>query len=120
MGRIDRVNPAVQKLFGYSPEELLVENVRILMPSPSREEHDQYLKNHRETGIRTMICTGREVVALRKDGSCFPAELSVSQMSLGGKPYFSGVIRDISDRKRVEKLQSEFVSLTSLRPGDDY
>jgi PAS domain S-box-containing protein len=113
MGRIERVNPAVQKLFGYSPEELLGENVRILMPSPTREEHDSYLKNYRETRIAKVIGIGREVVALRKDGTCFPAELAVSEMFLGGKPYFSGVIRDISDRKRVERLQSEFISTVS-------
>ncbi|MBT9585217.1 PAS domain S-box protein [bacterium] len=113
LGRIERVNPAVQKLFGYVPEELVGDNVRKLMPSPAREEHDSYLRNFRETGVRKIIGIGREVVALRKDGTCFPAELAVSEMFLGGQRYFSGVIRDISDRKRVERLQGEFISTVS-------
>lgn len=112
-GRVERVNPAVEKLFGYSPCELIGNNVSMLMPEPVRAEHDSYLQNYHETGIRKVIGIGREVVALRKDGSSFPAELSVSEMLLGGQRYYSGVIRDISDRKRIERLQSEFISTVS-------
>lgn len=112
-GNIDQVNPAVEKTFGYAPAELVGRNVSVLMPSPFREQHDGYLARYLESGQRKVIGVGREVVALRKDGTTFPAELSVSEFHLGSRRFFTGVLRDISDRKRVERLQAEFVSTVS-------
>jgi PAS domain S-box-containing protein len=112
-GVIDHVNPAVSGLFGYTPEELLGQNVSLLMPSPDRELHDSYLATYRQTSERRVIGSGREVTAIRKDGTTFPAELAVSEFFIDNKQFFTGVVRDISDRKRIATLQSEFVSTVS-------
>ncbi|MEW6249885.1 MAG: PAS domain S-box protein [Planctomycetota bacterium] len=102
-GRIESVNPAVQRLFGYTQDELLGRNVSVLMPSPYHEEHDGYLENYHRTGRARIIGIGREVVARRKDGSVFPVHLAVSELRLGDRRLFTGMVRDISDRKRVEQ-----------------
>ncbi len=112
-GSIDQVNPAVERLFGFAPHELLGQNVKLLMPAPYREEHDGYLANYLSTGNRKIIGTGREITGARKDGSTFPAELAVSEFYAAGARFFTGIVRDISDRKRVERMQSEFVSTVS-------
>lgn len=112
-GRIDHVNPSVERLFGYTSEELRGQNVKVLMPSPYREQHDGYLAHYAETGERKIIGIGREVTGARKDGSTFPGELAVSEFHIEGRKYFTGVVRDISDRKRIERLQSEFISTVS-------
>ena len=112
-GIVAHANPSVERLFGFTPSEIIGENVNVLMASPDREQHDQYLASYAATGIRKVIGIGREISGARKDGSVFPAELSVSEFFIDGKKYFTGVVRDISDRKRVEQLQSEFVSTVS-------
>ena len=95
------LNQAVEKLFGYSVQELLGRNISILMPSPHRENHDGYLRRYLETGEKRVIGVGREVTARRKDGSLFPAEISVSKVD--SKHLFSGIVRDISERQRNEE-----------------
>jgi PAS domain S-box-containing protein len=112
-GLIEAVNPAVERLFGYSPPELIGQNVSILMPSPHRERHDGYLSAYERTGQRRVIGVGREVLARRKDGSSFPADLAVSQLELGEGRRFTGVIRDLSERRRIEQLKDDFVSTVS-------
>lgn len=100
-GVIMDVNPAAKRIFGYSENELLGKNVSLLMPSPHREKHDQYLENYRRTGEAKVIGIGREVIACRKDGSTFPADLSVSEVDHLG--LYTGIVRDISERKAVEQ-----------------
>jgi PAS domain S-box-containing protein len=112
-GVIAGVNPAVQRLFGYAPSELIGRNVSVLMPSPDREQHDGYLAAYERTGQRKVIGIGREVSARRKDGSIFPADIAVSELRLRGSSGFTGVIRDLSERKRIERLENEFVSTVS-------
>ncbi|MBL8714918.1 MAG: PAS domain S-box protein [Myxococcales bacterium] len=112
-GRIEHANPAVDRIFGHQPQDLVGQNVRVLMPSPDRERHDSYLSSYASTGRRTILGVGREVEALRRSGERFPAELSVSEFMLGGRRLFTGIIRDISERKRMERLQAEFVSTVS-------
>jgi PAS domain S-box-containing protein len=102
-GIIETVNPAAERLFGYSAEEMTGRNVKILMPSPYRDEHDEYIARYLRTGEAKIIGIGREVVGRRKDGTIFPLDLAVSEMRVGEKRMFTGIIRDISERKRVEE-----------------
>jgi PAS domain S-box-containing protein len=111
LGIVNDVNPAVSRLFGYTPEELIGQNVKILMPDAYGREHDGYLRNYRLTGRRKIIGIGREVAGRRKDGSEFPIELSVSEVPLGDRRLFTGIVRDITERKRVEAERQRFVSL---------
>jgi PAS domain S-box-containing protein len=108
-GIIDSVNPATERMFGHSASELIGQNVRVLMPEPFHSEHDAYLANYLSTGKRKIIGIGREVVGKRKDGTTFPIDLAVSEFVAEGVRYFSGIITDLSDRKRVEEalLESE-------------
>jgi PAS domain S-box-containing protein len=101
-GIIESVNPAVWRLFGYEPGELVGRNVSVLMPPPFRDEHDGYLRRYLETGEKRIIGIGREVLGLRKDGSIFPLDLSVSEVRVGGRRLFTGLIHDITDRKQGE------------------
>lgn len=96
-------NPACQKLFGYGAEEVLGKNVKMLMPEPYRAEHDSYIQNYRNTGIRKIIGIGREVTGKRKDATTFPMELSVGEAQQNGEPVFVGIIRDISERKASDR-----------------
>ena len=106
-GSVDTVNPAAERLFGYAADELIGRNVSMLMPAPFRGEHDGYLSNYLRTGDRKIIGIGREVVGLRKDGSTFAMDLAVSEMNLGDRRLFTGILRDITERKRAEKALQE-------------
>ena len=113
MGVIETVNPATLKVFGYSEEEMVGQNVKMLMPNPYKDEHDGYLKHHRVTGEKKVIGIGREVEGQRKDGSIFPLELAVSEMMINGQQCFTGIVRDITERKHAETLKEEFISTVS-------
>ena len=102
-GIIDAYNPAAKKIFGYSEDEVMGQNVKMLMPEPYRGEHDSYLENHITTGINKIIGIGREVTGRRKDGSTFSMDLSVSPMLVGDKRMFVGLVRDITQRKLAEQ-----------------
>jgi two-component system, chemotaxis family, CheB/CheR fusion protein len=103
IGTIHYVNPACQTLFGYQRAQLIGQNVKMLMPSPYREEHDGYLARHRETGVRRIIGIGRELKGMKSDGTIFPMYLSVGQARTGDEDIFVGIIYDMTDKKRAEE-----------------
>jgi PAS domain S-box-containing protein len=102
-GVIESVNPAAERIFGYTAPELVGRPVNILMPSPYREQHDGYLAHYLATGNARIIGIGREVVGRRKDGSIFPMDLAVSELQLASGRMFTGFVRDITERKRMEQ-----------------
>jgi PAS domain S-box-containing protein len=102
-GVMQSVNPAAEHLFGYSADEMVGQNVRMLMPAPDRAQHDAYVGNYLKTGERRIIGIGREVFGQRKDGSTFPLELAVAEWEAGGKRHFTGIMRDISKRRDAEE-----------------
>ncbi len=112
-GIMQSFNPAAKRIFGYGADEVLGRNVRMLMPSPHREAHDSYLRNYQRTGVARIIGIGREVEGQRKDGSLFPMELALSEITQHGQPLYVGMARDITERKRVERMKNEFVSTVS-------
>lgn len=101
-GRIQLFSAGAERLFGFKAEEVMDANVKILMPSPYRENHDAYLAAYRQSGIPRIIGVGREVSGRRKDGSIFPMYLSVGEVWLQGRRYFVGVTHDLTRAKLVE------------------
>ena len=95
-------NRAAESTFGYEASEVLGRNVRMLMPAPYREEHDDYIARYRATGVPKAIGRIREVQAQRKNGEVFPVELSVSEARVGDQVIYSAIIRDMSDRHAME------------------
>jgi two-component system, sensor histidine kinase len=102
-GTIETVNQATERLFGYTAAEMIGRNISLLMPEPYRTEHDGYLDRYRATGQRKIIGIGREVRGRRKDGTEFPLELAVSETLLPGHRFFTGILRDVSERKLAEE-----------------
>ena len=103
-GHILTFNPAAERTFGYEASEVIGRNVKVLVPSPYREEHDKYIRRFLETGVKKIIGIGRTVSGLRKDGSTFPLDLSVTDYTHGGETRFVGIARDISEQ--VESRES--------------
>lgn len=102
-GIIQSVNPSAERIFGYAAGELIGSSVNQLMPEPYRSAHDGYLRRYAETGEARIIGYGREAVGLRKNGETFPISLAVGEMRIDGKLYFTGIVRDITTRKRSEE-----------------
>jgi len=103
MGIVEHMNPAAAKLFGYLPEEVLGQNVKILMPEPDSSQHDTYLSNHKQTGVKKIIGIGREVNARKKDGTSFPIHLSISEVKLNNKIIYTGILHDLTTQKAAEE-----------------
>jgi PAS domain S-box-containing protein len=101
-GRIESVNPAVAKLFGYGEDELVGQNVCLLMTDDDRQRYASHVAEYLRTGRGRIIGVGREVVARRKDGMTFPIYLSIGHFELGGRHYYTGIVHDISERHRAE------------------
>jgi two-component system sensor kinase FixL len=117
-GLIESFSPAATRLFGFEADEVLGKNIKMLMPAPYREQHDNYLAHYRSTGEKKVIGIGRIVVGQRRDGSTFPMELSVGEAHVGERRSFTGFVRDISERqgteRRLAELQSELLHVSRL------
>jgi two-component system sensor kinase FixL len=117
-GHIQSFSLAAERLFGWSAEEVRGQNVKMLMPPPYSEQHDSYLQRFRTTGEKRIIGIGRVVVGHRRDGSDFPMELAVGEMRSNDRRYFTGFIRDLTERQktegRLQDLQAELVHIGRL------
>ena len=117
-GTVQSFSSAAVRQFGWEPLEAIGENVRMLMPEPYRTQHDGYLARYMTTGQRRIVGIGRVVVGERKDGTTFPMELSVGEMVSGKQRYFTGFVRDLTERdaaeRRLQDLQGELVHVSRL------
>jgi len=112
-GLIDSANPAACSMFGYSLDELVGRNIKILMPEPHHTQHDGYLANYEKTRHPKIIGIGREVVGRRKNGKLFPIDLAVSEIAMPGRKLFTGFLRDISERKESEAALRRYERIVS-------
>lgn len=111
-GLVQPFNPAAERLFGYAADEVVGHNVELLMPEPYSREHDGYIAHYQDTGEARVIGIGREVEGRRRDGGIFPMELVVSEMAVNNDRMFTGIVRDISERKQAEQ---RLYSVTAMR-----
>lgn len=116
-GVIQSLNPATERMFGYTAAEMVGQNISLIMPSPYHEEHDGYLRSYQKTGEAHIIGVGREVQARRKDGSVFPVDLAVGEIK--HLQLFTGMIRDITRRKDLEREVVEIATLEQRRISSD-
>lgn len=117
-GIVETFNPAGERMFGYKADEVVGQNVNMLMPQPIAAEHTGYLQRYLQTGKAKIIGIGREVQARRKDGSLFLADLAVSEF-YDGKPLFTGILRDITDRKKMEAAVLQIAEAEQRRIGQE-
>ena len=113
-GIVEAYNPAAERLFGYAESEVVGQNVSMLMPSPHRDEHDDYLARYLQHGNAKIIGIGREIAGRRKDGTLFPLHLSVGEMVVAGERKFTGILHDLSARVRMEEQLREQAALVRL------
>ena len=107
-GLIELINPSACKLFGYQPDEVIGKNISMLMPSPDKDQHDEYLARYQRTGQARMIGIGREVQGCRKDGTVFPFRLGLSEVQYSGRKIYTGFIHDLSKEKEAEDLLKDY------------
>ncbi len=113
-GTIQSANPAAERMFGYPQGEIIGCNVKMLMPTPYAEEHDGYLRAYLQSGIAKVIGIGREVLGRRFDGTTFPIDLSVSEVKAGSDRRFTGIVRDVTARKKAEATLEEQAALAAF------
>ena len=109
---------AAERQFGYTEPEAIGKNISELMPEPDRSRHDGYLARYLKTGERRIIGIGRIVTGMRKDSTTFPMYLTIGEMQSGGRPFFTGFVRDLTEQQqtqaRLQELQSELVHVSRL------
>ncbi len=119
-GKVEYFNPAAEKIFGYSTDEIVNRDLSILMPEPYSREHSKYIQNYFMTGIGRIIGKGREVEGMRKDGTIFPMYIAVNEIHMNEKISFVGIIQDITERKKAERelkqSNDKFQSFFYLNP----
>jgi two-component system sensor kinase FixL len=109
-GKMESINPAALKLFGYGADEVIGRNISMLMPQPDKSAHDGYLQHYQQTGEKHIIGKGREVRGLRKDGSTFPFRLAVSEVQYEDRKIYTGFIHDLSKEKEAEERLREYAA----------
>jgi two-component system sensor kinase FixL len=109
-GKVESINPAACKLFQYTPEEVIGNNVSMLMPPPDRDQHDEYLHRYQRTGVPHIIGIGREVTGLKKDGTRFPFRLGVSEVQFSERKIYNGFIHDLSREKEAEEKLKDYAA----------
>ena len=102
-GTVESLNPAAERLFGYTADEVIGQNISLLMPAPYREAHDGYLTRYLQTGEPHIIGIGRDVRGQRRDGTTFPMALAVSEVRLDDRRLFTGIVHDLSARVQAEE-----------------
>ncbi len=112
-GRLESVNPAALRIFGYTEHEMTGIHFKMLMPESVRHEYDDYIRKHVVPGTGKMIGFGLEVTGQRRDGSRFPMELGIGNVWLDSRHLFIGIVRDISERREVDRMKSQFMSAVS-------
>ena len=112
-GTILSANPAGRSMFDYGEDELIGNNVKMLVPSPHRERHDTYIGDYLRTGVGGIIGRRRELRGQRKDGTEFPMELAITDVTLANDRIFVGIVRDISDRRQAERTKDQFLANVS-------
>jgi len=117
-GLVQEYSPACERLFGYTASEVVGQNVKMLMPTPYHEQHDNYLAHYRTTSEKRIIGIGREVIGRRKDGTTFPMYLSVGEGHQDNESLFVGIVHDLSEEqiseRRLREVQSELLHVSRL------
>lgn len=109
-GIIQSFNHAAETIFGYRAKQIIHKNVNVIMPEPYSAQHDQHIRKHLKTGKKTILGIGREVQGLRRNGEIFPMDLMVSRVFQHGEPLFIGIIRDITEKKRIDNLRNQWLT----------
>ena len=110
---IESFNHAAEKIFGYTADEMIGQSLGLLMAEPYKTQHESYVEKFQKTGSISIVGRTQEIVALRKNGSTFPMEMAIGEMKTGGRRMFTGILRDITDRKQAEQMKTDFVSTVS-------
>ena len=118
-GEIKSFNPAAEKIFGYTSSAMVGKNVSMLMPSPHREVHTSFISDYERTGVAKIIGIGREVVGLKKSGDQFPMDLAVSEIYTAGQKLYTGVVRDVTERRQLEQEILRISDQERRRIGQD-
>ncbi len=117
-GAVQEYSPACERLFGYKAEEVVGRNIKMLMPSPYHEQHDDYLEHYSTTREKRIIGVGREVIGRRKDGTTFPMYLSVGEGRQNGETLYVGIVHDLSEEqiseRRLREVQAELLHVSRL------
>jgi two-component system sensor kinase FixL len=113
-GTVQSFNPAAARIFGFSPDEVIGQNLAILMPEPDRTQHDDYVGSYLHSGEKKIIGLGREVIGRRKDGTTFPMYLGVSEVHLRDEVRFTGIVRDLTDFKQLQEKVLQAQSLATI------